>query len=119
MPPDLTPHIRIADVGDVTVVGFTGPNIFHTSDVEELNRALTDLVETQHRSRLLLNLEGVQYLSSSMLVNLINLSRRIEKERGTLKLCGLSAVLRDTFRVSKLDRYFEIFPGESEALARF
>ena len=69
---------------------------------------------------MLLNLSGIRYLSSSMLVRLINLQKtEVVQSEGQLVLCCLTPVMRDTFRVSRLDRLFEIFDDEAAALESF
>lgn len=113
-------HLRVTNVNGITVVGFADlKDVFQPEHVQELSDELHRLVEEEGRTKLLLNLSGVQYLSSSMLVNLIKLNRRIEQAQGQLKLCCFSPAMRDTFRVSKLDHLFEIFNDEASTLARF
>jgi anti-sigma B factor antagonist len=120
MSPEIRHHLRVTIVNDITVVGFTDlKDVFQPKDVQELSDELHRLVEEEGRTKLLLNLSGVQYLSSSMLVKLINLNRRIEQAQGQLMFCCLSPAMRDTFRVSKLDHLFEIFNDEASTLARF
>ena len=120
MPSQDRRHLRVTVVKDVAVVGFTAPEaVFQTREVQELDDELLRLVVEEGQSRLLLNLGGIRYLSSSMLVRLINLKKRAEELKGQLKLCCLTPVMRDTFRVSKLDHLFEIFDDESTALEHF
>jgi anti-anti-sigma factor len=120
MPPETRQNLRVTVVNDVAVVVFAGRNaVFQAKDVEELSNDLLRLVEEEGRTKLLLSLSGIQYLSSAMLVKLISLNKRIEQAQGRLKLCGLSPVLCDIFRVSKLDHFFEIDYDEASALAHF
>ena len=120
MSPEARQHLHLTVVDDVAVVSLTDLNlVFRPKDVQELNDELLRLVEDEGRIKLLLNLNGIQYLSSNMLVNLIHLNKRIEQAQGRLKLCCLGPVMRATFRVSKLDHLFELFDDEASALACF
>jgi anti-sigma B factor antagonist len=120
MPSETRRHIRVTDVNDVSVVGFTAPDsVFQTKDVQELDDELNQLVSEEGRTRLLLNLNGIRYFSSSILVRLINLKKKVELADGKFAICCLTPVMRDTFRVSKLDTLFEIYEDESGALAQF
>ena len=87
--------------------------------MQALNDEPDRLVEVQGRTELLINLSVIRYLSSSMLGKLINLNRKIEQAQGRLKLCCLSPVMRDTFRISKLEHFSEIFNDEVSVLARY
>jgi anti-sigma B factor antagonist len=120
MSSDSRHHIRVKMVNDVAVVGFADMDVvFQPKHVQDLNDELHRLVEDEKRNKVLLNLSGIQYLSSSMLVRLININKLIEHSQGQLKLCCLSPVMLDTFRVSKLEHLFETFDDEATALARF
>jgi anti-sigma B factor antagonist len=108
----------LTDVNGVTVVRFTAAeSVFQARDVQELDDELSRLVSEEGHTRLLLDLTGIRYFSSTMLVRLINLKKRAEQAHGWVRLCGLTPVMVDTFRVSKLDKLFEIHPDEATALA--
>ena len=68
---------------------------------------------------LLLNFESVEYLSSAALGKLITLNKRIKEENGELKLCNIIPEIYEVFRITKLNRLFEIFDDMEQALRRF
>jgi len=112
-------HTRLTLVNGVAVVGFTAnDSVFQSSDVQELDDELVRLVTQEGRTRILLDLTGIRYFSSSMLVRLINLKKRVEQVQGRLSLCCLTPLMRDTFRVAKLDQFFDIHEDEASALAQ-
>ena len=79
MPTEPRKHTRVTLVNGVAVVGFVSPeSIFGTKDVQELDDELRRLVAEDGHTRLLLNLNGIRYFSSSMLVHLIQLQKRVE-----------------------------------------
>lgn len=65
----------------------------------------------------MLNLEGMEYVSSRLLATLVCLHHRVAGARGFLKLCRLEPRLHETLRVCRLDSMFEIDDTEGEALA--
>ena len=84
--------------------------------IRELGTQLHRLVDEGH-TRLLLNLGGVRYFSSDMLAILAGLHRRVERAQGRLGLFGLDPVLRDMLRICRLERVFDIYADEREALS--
>jgi anti-sigma B factor antagonist len=100
-------------VGDVTVVQLidTGAAVMELLDL--LDRAVVD----GKVGRLVINFGSIQQVSSAALGKLVKLMNRAEAVRGRLKLCGLHADLRHVFRITRLDRVFEIYETEPEALA--
>jgi anti-sigma B factor antagonist len=120
MSPGTRQHIRLTLVNGVAVVGFTAnDSVFQPRDVQELDDELVRLVTEEGHTRILLDLAGIHYFSSSMLARLINLKMRVEKAQGRLSLCCLTPQMRDTFRVGKLDQFFNIGEDEASALAQF
>jgi anti-anti-sigma factor len=67
----------------------------------------------------LLNFEGVNYLSSTILARLINLARFAQEHRAKLKLCGLRPDIEDIFRITRLEGFFEMYPSQEGAIGAF
>jgi anti-anti-sigma factor len=67
-------------------------------------------------TRLLLNLDGVRYLSSEMVMALADLHAEVDRRGGRVQLCGLDPLLRDVFRLICPDRMLDICTDEAEAL---
>src|SRR5260221_571344 len=97
-------HLVVNDVGGVTVVDFINSQlIFGTSQIEEIGGELTGLISDHGHSKIVLDFSHVQYASSTMLAKLASLERQIEIAKGRLALCGLGPILKDTFRIGRLE----------------
>lgn len=68
-------------------------------------------------SRVILNLSRMRLVSSLFLGMLVVLHRRIVARSGTMALCGLARDTLDAFRVTNLDKIFDIVADEPTALA--
>jgi len=112
-------RVEVSEVGDVTVVRFVDRKILDTANIQELADELFALVDTDNRKKLLLNFSRVEFLSSAALNKLILLDRSVKKQRGLLKLCGLRPEIQEVFDITSLDRMFEIYDEESDALPTF
>ena len=66
---------------------------------------------------LLVNLEKVEYLDSTGLGILIGGVKRAKEKSGSLKLVGPSARITRIFEITGLNKIFDVYPSESEALA--
>jgi anti-sigma B factor antagonist len=71
------------------------------------------------KKNILLNFGRVQYCSSSVLGKLVTLKRRIDAGKGKLKLCCIHSELMVPFKLTGLDRFFEIYVDEQPALDKF
>lgn len=105
--------------GDVTVVSFVEKKILDELNIKEIGDELMELVEQHNKDKILVNFENVEYLSSAALGKLITLNKRMQAKNGQLKLCQISPSIYEIFKITKLNKYFEIYETEAEALAAF
>lgn len=66
--------------------------------------------------KLVLNFQGIKQLSSEAIGNLIILNRNLRNRRGTLKLCCLEPDVWSLFLNARLNRVFDIYDTEDNAL---
>lgn len=88
---------------------------FATAGAEQ---AFTALVREGAR-KVLLDLSGVEYVTSSGLRVILMLHRAVGNQQGQLKVCGLTPFVAQVFDVSNFSALFEIHPGHEQALAAF
>lgn len=105
--------------GDVMVVHFLDTRILDVANINQIAEELSDIVEKKNYNRLLLNLTNVEYLSSAVLAKLIALHKRLKELKGELRVCSVRDSIMEVFKITKLDKVFDIQPTEEEALARF
>lgn len=105
---------QVTEEGTLTLVAVTGRLDTKTSG--ELEKTLTGLVG-QGKRRLLLDLAGLEYLSSAGLRVLLMLGKRLGGGEGWLGLCGLNAAVREVFDVAGFTPLFAIYRGRKEGEA--
>ena len=112
-------HLRLENVDGVTVVSFVDTKIVTEENIQEVGDQLYSLVEDEGHKNLLLNFGNVQYCSSTVLGKLVSLKRKVEKSKGKLKLCCIHPDLLVPFKLTGLDKVFEIYKEEQNALDKF
>jgi anti-anti-sigma factor len=90
--------------------------LFEESAVHSIGVQLRRLIEDNGQTRLLLNFGGVRYLSSDVLAILAHLQQKMDPARGRIQLCGMDPLLRDMVRITHLDKVFDVWGDEAEAL---
>ena len=101
--------------GDVTIVRLIDTKVA----VLELLDLLDNAVDDRNLGHLVIDFGNIQQVSSAALGKLVKLKNRAEELRGKLKLCSLHPDLRQVFKITTLDRFFEIYDNEEDALASF
>ena len=80
-------------------------------------RELVQLIETEGREKLVLNLSSVEFLASAALGELIAVHKKVAARNGILKLCCVHPELGRLFTVTRLDSLFNIAASEADAVA--
>ncbi len=70
-------------------------------------------------TRIVMNLEQVNYVDSAGLGALIEIHRKTKAKGGSLKLCHLGPKLRHALEMARLLPIFETCPTETAAVASF
>jgi anti-sigma B factor antagonist len=108
---------KIRNVGDVAVVDLTGKITIGEGDVvlrEEVNK----LLETDVK-KVLLNLNGVTYMDSAGIGELVACYKRAAEAGARLKLLNPSGRVSDLLSLTKLQQVFDIYNDEKDALVSF
>ena len=70
------------------------------------------------QDRVVLDLSGLDYISSAGLRVLMLAAKQTKAQGGTLMLSGLQPLVKEIFEISRFTLLFEIAPSVREALAR-
>jgi anti-sigma B factor antagonist len=112
-------HVRLSEVGDVTVVQFVDRKILDERNIQELGQELFDLVEQDKRTKLVLNFAAVEFLSSAALGKLITLLKKCKTNGSVLRFSNIRPEIYEVFAITKLNRLFDIREDEADALAAY
>ena len=113
------PRLMTSMEGDVAVVSFLDGRILDESNVQAIGKELNDLVEKKYILKMVLDFAKVSHLSSAVIGKIIALYKKLAKENGQLKLCGLNPVIREVFQVTQVDKMIEIHTDRTSATKSF
>ena len=117
---DASPTRLISRVQNgVTIVHFTEAKVIDQRNINMIGSELTKMAESGGVSKMLINMENVEYLSSAVLGKLISVHKTLRQNKASLKLCGISVPIFEVFEITRLDKVFEIHKSEDEALEAF
>jgi anti-sigma B factor antagonist len=104
---------RFAD----TVVLFPSGRIDHAT-ADQFRDAIAPHVgpPTAGRDRVVIDMTGVEYISSVGLRVLMMASKQAKTHGRTLAVCGLQPVVREIFEISRFNLVLKVFPTLREAL---
>ncbi len=109
-------EIKTRRVDDVLVVEITGRLDTQGSGpaAEQMARIAQD-----GNNKILLNLDKLEFLSSSGLRVLLRTAKLLPEPGGRMMICQASGVVKDVLEIAGIDALIEIYDSEAAALADF
>ena len=111
--------ITTQHAGEVLVVGFTDSKILDSQRIEQVGKELQDAVALAVEKKMLLNFRGVSFMSSAMITKLVMLNKTCKAKEVNLKFCEVSPNVMEVFKITRLNKLFDIQDGEEKAIASF
>ena len=111
--------MKIAErkVSDVTILDLSGKMTLGEGD-EMLKQTINNLLAAGNK-KLVLNLEGVPYIDSAGLGEVVRTHTTVSRQGGSLKLLNLTKRIEDLLSITKLLTVFDTYDSEAEAIKSF
>ncbi|MBI3262052.1 MAG: STAS domain-containing protein [Acidobacteria bacterium] len=109
-------QIQEKTVGDVTILDLKGKMTLGEGD-ELLKEKINGLIQGG-KKKLVLNLEGVPYVDSAGLGELVRTYTTVSRQGGSLKLLNLTKRIQDLLAITKLLTVFDTFDTDISPGAR-
>ncbi len=104
-------------VGDISVVDVRGRITVGEGNVM-LRDFVTRLVESGNK-RIVLNLQGVEYVDSGGLGELVRTHTTLQKEGGQLKMVNVNQRVQELLKLTSLNKIFDVQKDEASAVQSF
>lgn len=112
-------HIEPTNHGNVEVVRILDRTLTDEPPLDELREELQSVVANKPGTNLVIDLGGVDFLSSAMLDTLGQLHRKLALSGARIKLCRVHPAIAEVLRITHLDRLFTIHADADAARASF
>jgi anti-sigma B factor antagonist len=113
--------LKSQEIEDVLVVYFTDAKILDEARIQQIGKELAEMAGSASSStkKMVLNFQGVQFMSSAMIGKLVLLNKKCKSSEVDLKLCQISPNVLEVFKITRLNKVFDIHPDEEKALKAF
>ena len=110
-------RLRVRREGEITQVEFIDRNILDEANIQQIGDEIGRLVEASTSPKLLISFANVDHLSSAALGTLITINNRMKGRNGKLRLANIDPQILEVFKITKLDRLFQIHDTTDRAMA--
>ena len=111
--------IQTQSSGDILTIYFLDPRILDDAKLNEVSKEVLEAINRTSEEKVILDFQRVQFMSSSMLGKLVQIHKKCKEFKVLLKLSAISPEILEVFRITKLDKLFDIHPDEESARAAF
>ena len=107
-------NIAIRQQGQITVATVQ-ENRLDASSAPDFKIGMAELVD-QGVTTVVIDLAQVEFIDSSGLGAIIAMLKRLNKQ-GDLKIVGVHGMVRDLFKLTRMDRVFKLYDSVDQALS--
>lgn len=112
-------HLTVAERDNVHVVEFSDRKILEEMSITEIGDELSALVSGNANIKILLSFRNVEHLSSAALGMLIKLHKQVKDGSGQLRLAEINPQIYEVFKITRLNKLFDIRTSREDALGSF
>jgi anti-anti-sigma factor len=105
--------------GEVRVIVIDEARLLEGAAIEQCYREILDVLDKTEESNVLLHFGRVTFMSSAALGALIRISKKCKEYQVALKLCGIAPEIGQVFKITGLNKVFDIQPDLPKAMEAF
>jgi anti-sigma B factor antagonist len=109
-------EVTVKEVNEVSVLSFEGN--LDTNTAPQAQELIDQLIDGGS-SRILINFDALNYISSAGLRVLLATAKKLKATSGDLKICGLNQTVQEVFDISGFSSILSVVATEEDALAGF
>jgi anti-anti-sigma factor len=105
--------------GEIRVIFVDVARFVDGAVIEQCYREIVDMLEKTEESNVLLHFGRVAFMSSAALGMLIRVQKKCKEFEIALKLCNISPDIVQVFKITGLDKVFDIQADAADAMESF
>ena len=107
------------EIEGVYVASFTDSKILDEAKIQQIGAELLECTTALTNQSLLLDFDGVSFMSSSMIGKLVLLQKKCKAAEIKLKVCNISDNVMEVFKITRLHKVFDIQKDRDKAIKSF
>jgi anti-sigma B factor antagonist len=98
------------------IITVMAKELLEDAEITELENAIIRLLGQGAAMNIVLSFENVKFLSSAVLRVLIKVNTAVGQQKGKLRLCNIDPKIMEVFKITRLDKVFNIRKNVDEAV---
>jgi anti-sigma B factor antagonist len=106
-------------MGGVRIVVFDTDKLLDGAEIDQCYREIIQVLNKTQEHNLLLHFGRVKFMSSAALSVLIRILKKCKEFKISLKLCNISPEEYEVFKITGMNKLFEIYDDAAQAMDAF
>ena len=111
--------IRHELMGEVRIIIIDEVRLLDGVVIDQCYRDIIAVLDKTEESNVLLHFGRVTFMSSAALGILVRINKKCKEFQIALKLCSIAPDIGQVFKITGLDKVFEIYPDPTHAMEAF
>ena len=103
--------------GEVRLLALDAVRLVDAETIDQCYREIAAVLDKSEESHVLLDFGRVGFMSSMALGMLIRVNKRCKEYKVSLKLCGIAPDIHQVFKITGMDKIFDIHADAASAIA--
>jgi anti-anti-sigma factor len=105
--------------GEIRIIAIDEVRFVDSVAIEQCYREIIEVLDNSEESCVVLHFGRVSFMSSSALGMLVRVMKKCKEYKVNMKLCNIGADIREVFKITGLEKVFDIQPDVAAAMAAF
>ena len=107
--------ITTASRDGILFIQLDDPRLLDEARIQQVEQDVEAAIDATEETRVVMDFAKVQFMSSSMLGKLVKIHKKCKSFKVKLKLCCVSPEILEVFKITRLDKLFDIEPDVESA----
>lgn len=103
----------------VLLIEISDPRLLDEARIEQLEKEVLQAIDKSSEERIVIDFSKVEFMSSSMLGKLVRVHKKCKEFKVKLKFCSISKDILEVFKITRLDKVFDIESDADDAIKSF
>jgi anti-anti-sigma factor len=109
-------HLNVETQEGVTIAKLVDEEILEEMLIDAIGKEMFELIPDGNPARIVLDFSVVKLLTSGMLGKLVVMHNRVDANQGEVRLCNIRPEILEVFRITTLDKRFDLHDDLASAL---
>ena len=108
--------VGVFNKGEIRIISINCKKLLEEEHINSVREQILEVIDKSISPKIVIDFSAVEFLSSAMLGALIRIKKAVDDKNGKLALCEIQSSIKKIFKITSLDKLFNIYGKSEKAL---